>query len=730
MVTTVTGPVGATYDAVFAGLTATLVRTGGVVGYGPSGGAIAPDQKTYTTDGSGVLTMADLKPGKYELTLFVPINEGVSQTVLWKAAGTVLPDAGENITLSDFLDRNVEPITPSLVQEAIAAAARAEAAADEAEAVAETLGTLSELEDLAERGEDAEAGAVAARDATQLAALSQGYYPDVASGEAALTDDDVFFTDDDDFAVYYQIVSGSAEAIEGLRVPLEAAYDALDISAQERDYQSQVWQFLADVDDEILGVPIFASDDGLVILSTAVSGDALAELVYRENIWVFLAETSLPENAPIFASEGGLVLLSAGQVGGGVSGIATLYFLRTNEGQSNGEGQTDDDPALVYPNEMPGLLTMVRGSTPAERDQWLNATFRGDESEAIDPDDFIAIAQMGVVISGGAIPGGDGTTAAEAASRTALYRGIFPIITWSNAERGQQIEDMLEGAAEGEFYFQNAETALTRAVELIPSGSQLVWDWTLMHQGEGNAGTANLGELHDQLRSELDAMARPITGQPVPLRMISWQPSSMRNATNVLGNSAGARSILSHAIDPATIAQGLFICGGPSYGFPWFAGVDDTDAVWLHHASIGHAMRGEAGDAIIRRFEIEGQYLPLHAVSAAVTGANEITVQLSEPAVIDADDANVDAITNSGVTLSGGDVSSLSLSGDTLMIQTTGAAASVTAVNIAMSGHPSSGSRVRASVPRSNIRAKRTLGAYSFGGLIKAWACHQQITVS
>ena len=134
MVTTVTGPVGATYDAVFAGLTATLVRTGGVVGYAPSGGAIAPDQKTYTTDGSGVLTMADLKPGKYELTLFVPINEGVSQTVLWKAKGTVLPDAGDNITLAEFLVANVEPLTPSLVQQAIAAADRAEAAAAAAEA--------------------------------------------------------------------------------------------------------------------------------------------------------------------------------------------------------------------------------------------------------------------------------------------------------------------------------------------------------------------------------------------------------------------------------------------------------------------------------------------------------------------------------------------------------------------------------------------------------------------
>ena len=128
MATTVTGPVGATYDAVFDGISATLTRVGGVVGF--DGGAIAPDQKTYVTNGGGVLNMEDLKPGRYTLSLSVPISESTSQTKLWEASGTVPFDAGVSLTLEEFLEVNAEPLTPSLVQQAIAAAELSQAWAE------------------------------------------------------------------------------------------------------------------------------------------------------------------------------------------------------------------------------------------------------------------------------------------------------------------------------------------------------------------------------------------------------------------------------------------------------------------------------------------------------------------------------------------------------------------------------------------------------------------------
>ena len=141
MATTVTGPIGATYDAVFDGISATLTRVGGVVGYAETGGAIAPDQKTYVTSGGGVLTMEDLKPGRYTLSLSVPISESTSQTKLWEAAGVIQMNAGDNITLDAFLTANVEPLTPSLVQQALAARDAAVVAAGEAANSASTATT-------------------------------------------------------------------------------------------------------------------------------------------------------------------------------------------------------------------------------------------------------------------------------------------------------------------------------------------------------------------------------------------------------------------------------------------------------------------------------------------------------------------------------------------------------------------------------------------------------------
>ena len=213
MATTVTGPIGATYDAVFDGISATLTRVGGVVGYAETGGAIAPDQKTYVTSGGGVLTMDDLKPGRYTLSLSVPISESTSQTKLWQAAGVIPADAGDNITLNAFLTANAETITPTLVQQAVAAANRAQAWAESptppdpndpdsrsAKAVAETLGTLSELEDLAERGE-------AARDAAEVYAG----VVDQATSVAGLADPTTLTIGDKG------IVSGSGDdAIDGL----------------------------------------------------------------------------------------------------------------------------------------------------------------------------------------------------------------------------------------------------------------------------------------------------------------------------------------------------------------------------------------------------------------------------------------------------------------------------------------------------------------------------------
>jgi hypothetical protein len=100
---------------------------------------------------------------------------------------------------------------------------------------------------------------------------------------------------------------------------------------------------------------------------------------------------------------------------------------------------------------------------------------------------------------------------------------------------------------------------------------------------------------------------------------------------------------------------------------------------------------------------------------------------MSEPVEV-ATDANVAAITNHGLGLTGGTISAVSVSGAEILITTTGAASGATAVGIARNFQTDP--RTEANIPRSNIRAVRPLGAYSWGGLIRAWACHQSIGVS
>jgi len=130
MATTVSGPVSATRDETFDGLTAVLTRTGGVVGF--DSGAIAPDQFSYTTASGGVLTMPNLKPGQYKLSLFVPRTPDTSEVLIWEVTGRIQPDAGATITLEEFLDTTIGALTPTLVQQALDAAAAAELSAAEA----------------------------------------------------------------------------------------------------------------------------------------------------------------------------------------------------------------------------------------------------------------------------------------------------------------------------------------------------------------------------------------------------------------------------------------------------------------------------------------------------------------------------------------------------------------------------------------------------------------------
>lgn len=392
--------------------------------------------------------------------------------------------------------------------------------------------------------------------------------------------------------------------------------------------------------------------------------------------------------------------------------------IRTSDGQSNGEGQAGSSRSVVY-TEGFGHPARVRMPATAAGDLWLGKATGGGTSQEILPEDITGLTPA---LSKIAATGSHGTLAVEGMVRRLLTRasadtdGWVPqVLLWSNSEGGQTIANMLEDAPAGYHYYQNIRTILGRVADLAAAEERsVVYDWALMDQGESDVADALLGQKHDTLRGQMEAAAQELLGQTEPLRMLSSQMSSFQ------ANKQAVQSILDHGL--ATAQWGNFWCLGPTYVYPY-------SSDYLHHTSVGHAMRGEYADAAIEEFERTGYWRPLHMVSAAVTGANEITVTLSEPAVIDADWLAAD-IANAGITLGGGTVSAVSVTGDELVITTVGDAVDVTEVRAAYVGHP--GSRAEATIPRSTIRSVASIGTWSApcgGKPMHKPLCHQALTI-
>lgn len=479
-----------------------------------------------------------------------------------------------------------------------------------------------------------------------------------------------------------------------------------------KSYRSRLGFFVGVIAAGASLIPSVVSADNRVLLGN----DALSsQAYYRASLGNYVG--TLPVGATVVPATVGSddrVLIGSDTAGGAPG--SDIWRIWANTGQSNGLGATDVPASLVYPSTSVSLLTLARGGA---FDQWTGLEVGGSSpSIELNAESITAIAPMAVQFS----TLGHGTTAAEAAARAAITRGRGPIIVWSNAEGARSIDRLLpDPPSPDDHSFSNFVKMLTRAQAMKPENVRLVYEWAFNQQGENNTATADLGELHDQLRQAYQDEAQTILGQHEALRMISWQASSFGPASE----GVGVRSILQFALDHAV--EGTFFCGGPTYCFPWY-GDDDTGAGFLHQYSLGHAMRGEMGEAIARRVETDGYFEPLHMVSAAVTGANEITVTLSETALIDTTNPYVAPVTNAGITLVGGTVSGVTVSGAEMVIATAGAASSVSEVRAALTGQTSP--RTEAGIPRTNIRSVRPIGVYSFGGQIQKWLCHQEITIS
>ncbi len=127
--TTVSGVVRDTQQNPLAGLQVTISYLRPLVG--SSGGAAVENTRVFITDGGGLLTMAGLLPGRYSISISVPVNSLTAQPIVLRAGTlTVLDQATQ--TLESALDENVDVITPTILQQALDARDEAEAAASDA----------------------------------------------------------------------------------------------------------------------------------------------------------------------------------------------------------------------------------------------------------------------------------------------------------------------------------------------------------------------------------------------------------------------------------------------------------------------------------------------------------------------------------------------------------------------------------------------------------------------
>lgn len=126
---TVTGVIRDTQGNAIAGAVVTLRYSKAVVGY--EGDAVASNLRVFTANGSGEVTMADLVPGVYNVTISVPsTSQAVLPVELRNTSGVVV--SSDPQSLQSFLNSDPGIITPSILQQAEAEAAAAAASAAEA----------------------------------------------------------------------------------------------------------------------------------------------------------------------------------------------------------------------------------------------------------------------------------------------------------------------------------------------------------------------------------------------------------------------------------------------------------------------------------------------------------------------------------------------------------------------------------------------------------------------
>lgn len=368
-------------------------------------------------------------------------------------------------------------------------------------------------------------------------------------------------------------------------------------------------------------------------------------------------------------------------------------------GQSNSEGQALNGAAVLRSNYPPAL----RMPQTVSNNVWLGQATVGGRS-------FEADAVTGLAPLHGAMGSAThGSTAGESMVLRLAQTAPQQIVLFNAAEGGQAIRNLARDADPKYFGFRNLQRTAAAVHQYLQSEHKdYVVRVVIMAQGESDAAQARLGEWQEQVRAEIEAAIKAITGQHEPVWLLTVQPSSFQQQAD------GVCAIL------ARHAQGgAYFCLGPTYNFPFARD-------FLHHTSIGHDMRGELYAVAYQSLLRDGRWQVLSATGAQVVQPDRILVRLSEAAEVQQVLADA-PLAQLGIGLEGGEIAALQLDGDQLWISTRGAAAEVRAIRIGLDGHGEQ--RQQATIPRTSIRSAQQYGEYRDGTPIRKWLCHQRLAL-
>lgn len=542
---TVSGIVRDTQGNAAPGATVTVVYQKALVGY--NGGAAVQNTRVFETDGTGLLTMADLIPGHYEISFAIPANDTTTQTVMRTGALTVL-EADQ--TLEAALDTGIGEITPSSLQQAAASAQLAQDWAEgtepggagtksakehalDAKTYSDALGGAAELQTLASDAQDAEAGAVAAKDAATLAAVALGAYQDAtlsaaistALGATAVDDQFAATGDDVEYIGLYRHDAGPV-ATEISRL---VGYDYVVDRLLGRAPPGYFWAVVDDGGNAAIGLR--ESDTGLVVQKVVPSEISIGGQSFEgTNTTPFVAFAIQDDsgNVAFGVDDNGKTLVAdlkvdrindtpASDFGSGPSGRSGGRFLTKDAfiittGQSLGEGST---PATSL-------------TTAQEYDNVGFAARAADYS--VEPLLELTVGNCGVSGRGeNPMFGTAGNIKALIAAENGLDETEidYRLISVNTAYGGYPIADLSQGTAP----YNDGIAAATRGKAFADatgrSFAARAVTWT---QGENDAITptpfATYRDALIQLAEDYNNDLKAVTGQSEPVYLICYQTAT------------------------------------------------------------------------------------------------------------------------------------------------------------------------------------------------------------